>query len=392
MSNNFISSIAKTFRREISRFGSRPVYLIASVIVMAFCYVFFLTFFKEGQPIRMPIGMVDLDNSSVSRQFIRNLDATQQGKIAMNLSNYQEAREEMQKGNIYAFVVIPRDFSKEIMAYHRPELTFYANDAYLIAGSLLLKDISFMSELTSAGVQQRVLRAKGVDESQIMGILQPVAIDSHLIGNPWAHYGVYLLNLLLPGVLQLVVLIMTVFVIGIELKERTSRLWFRTADNSIVAALTGKLLPYTVLFTMLGVISDLLLYSYMKYPMNSSIWWMFLTTFLFVLAYQAIGVLLIGLTPVLRDGLCLAAFYGLLGFTFAGFTFPIEHMPNMVRIFSELFPIRDYFRIYVNEALHGVDPGYSAIYFAALLAFTVLPVFVGRRLKKAAIYQHYPIK
>ncbi len=372
--------------------GSRPIYFLATVGVMLFCYIFFLTLMKEGQPVAMPVGIVDFDDSSLSRQFVRNLDATQQSEVVMHLNSYSDARKEMQKGNIYAFVVIRDNFEAEVMANHRPKMTFYVNDAYLVAGSLLLKDITYMSELTAGAVKQKVLKAKGVEDSRIMGIIQPIRMDMHSIGNPWANYGVYLLNVLLPGVLQIMILMLTVFAIGVELKEKTSRLWLRTADNSMFAALMGKLLPYTIIFTFLGIIGNLLLYWYMGYPMNSNIGWMFLTTFLYVMAYQAIGILLIGITPVLRDGVTLAAFFGLLGFTFAGFTFPIEQMPYVTQIFSNFFPIRYYFKIYVNLALNGLSIGYSVHYLIALLAFTISPMFVYIRLKKAAIYQNFPTK
>lgn len=392
MSTKLFSAFIKTFKREIKRMGSRPIYFLGTVGVMLFCYVFFLTLMKEGQPVRMPVGIVDLDNSSLSRQFVRNLDATQQSEIVMHLNSYTEARKEMQKGNIYAFVVIKDNFEAEVMANRRPKMTFYVNDAYLVAGSLLLKDITYMSELTAGAMKQKVLKAKGMEDSRIMGVIQPISLDTHLIGNPWANYGVYLLNVLLPGVLQIMILMLTVFAIGVELKEKTSRLWLRTADNSMFAALMGKLMPYTIIFTILGIIGNILLYWYMGYPMNSHIGWMFLTTFLYVMAYQAVGTLIIGITPVLRDGVTLAAFYGLLGFTYAGFTFPIEQLPYVAQIFSELFPIRHYFKVYVNQALNGLSIGYSVDYLIALLAFTFLPLLVYIRLKKAAIYQNYPTK
>jgi len=372
--------------------ASRPIYFIGTVMVMVFCYVFFLTFFNEGQPNKMPIAIVDKDNSSFSRQFARNLNATQQANIVMRLNSHREARQEMQKGTIYAFVEIDHGFATHVISNRRPTLKFYVNDGYLVAGSLLLKDITYMGALTSGAVQRQVLRARGINESRIMGIIQPITIDTHQVGNPWANYGIYLLNVLLPGVLQLMILLMTVFAIGVEFKERTSHAWLENADNSIFAALTGKLLPYTVVFSIMGIIDNILLYRFMHYPMNSDLAWMFLNTVLFVLAYQAVGVLFIGLTPVLRDGVTMTAFYGLLGFTFAGFTFPIEQLPYMSRIFSDLFPIRHYFNIYVNQALHGTNIRYSVISFAALLAFNILPFFVYHRLKNAAINQNYPIK
>jgi ABC-2 type transport system permease protein len=369
-----------------------PVYLIGSVIVMTFCFVFFLTIFNEGLPQRMPIAVVDQDNSSLSRQYVRNLDATQQTKVAMHLNSFTEARKEMQKGNIYAFVLIKDGFATDVYANRQPVITFYVNDGYLVAGSLALKNITYMSELTNGAAKQKTLLAKGVPESRIMGIIQPITIDSHLVGNPWANYGIYLLNVLLPGVLQVMIIMLTVYTIGTELKYKTSKTWLFTADNSMFAALTGKLMPMTIIFTILSIISNLLLYKYMHYPMNSSIGWMFLTSFLYVLAYQAIGVLIMGITPVLRDGVTLGAFYGLLGFTFAGFTFPIEQLPYVFRIFSGAFPIRHYFEIYVNQALNGLPIAYSISQLLALLTFIFVPLLVFERLKKAALYQNYPIK
>ncbi len=392
MLKQLYTSIINSSTRELKRMLSRPIYFITIILVMVFCFVFFLTLFNEGQPNKMPIAVVDLDNSSLSRQLIRNIDATQQADVVMKLSSHKEAREEMQGGNIYGFVEIKKDFAKDALTSHRPAIQLYMNDAYLIAGSLVGKDLMYMSALSSGAMQRQILRAKGIEEYRIMGIVQPIAIDTHLIGNPHANYGVYLLNVLLPGVLQLMILMMTVFAIGIEFKERTSTQWLENANNSIFAAITGKLLPYTFLFFIMGMISNLLLYSYMQYPLHSNIGWMFLNTFLYVVAYQAIGILIIGLMPVLRDGVTIVAFYGLLGFTFAGFTFPIEQMPAISRIFSYIFPIRHYFNIYVNQALNGLNPRNSMLSYMALLSFCILPFFVYHRLKSAAIKQNFPIK
>jgi ABC-2 type transport system permease protein len=310
----------------------------------------------------------------------------------MRLNSHKEAREEMQLGNIYAFVEIKRHFANDVISNRRPAITFYINDGYLIAGSLIAKDITYMSAATSIGMQRKILRAKGLDEARIKGIIQPIAMDTHLIGNPWANYGTYLLNVILPGMLQIMVLMMTVFPIGVEYKERTTREWLANSDNSMLPALIGKLLPYTIIFTILGVIGNILLYEYMRYPMNSSIGWMFLATFILVLSSQAVGILFIGITPVLRDGVTFAGLFGTLGVTFAGSTFPIEQMPAATRILSNLFPIHHYFNIYVDQALNGVEIHHSFVSYIAMISFMILPLFVFFRLKNAAISQNYPTK
>lgn len=392
MSNNFSTAFTNTLKRELKRMVGRPIYFISTFVIMTFCYVFFLTFFNEGQPNKMPIGVVDLDNSSLSRQFTRNLESTQQVKIAMRLNSHKEAREEMQLGNIYAFVEIKHHFANDVISNRRPPITFYINDGYLIAGSLIAKDITYMSAATSIGMQRKILRAKGLDEARIKGIIQPIAMDTHLIGNPWANYGTYLLNVILPGMLQIMVLMMTVFPIGVEYKERTTREWLASSGNSMLPALAGKLVPYTIIFTILGVIGNILLYEYMRYPMNSSIGWMFLATFILVLSSQAVGILFIGITPVLRDGVTFAGLFGTLGITFAGSTFPIEQMPAATRILSHLFPIHHYFNIYVDQALNGVEVHHSFVSYIAMISFMILPLFVFFRLKNAAISQNYPTK
>lgn len=383
--------LKQTMNREWTRIISRPIYLVGTFGVMLFTFVFFTSLLDEGMPDKMPIGIVDLDQSWVSRAFIRNLDATQQAKVTMRLGSYTEARQEMQKGNIYAFLLIDRDFEKNAISGKQPTITFYINNGYLVAGSLLMKDMTYMSELASGALKQAILRKKGVTDDKIMAQVQPITIDSHLLGNPWTNYGIYLINLLFPAVLQLMIIMMTVFAIGVELKEKTSAEWLQNANNNMIVALTGKLLPYTIIFGLLGLVSNVLLYRYMHFPMNSSIIWMFIATILYVLASQSIGILIIGIVPVLRDGVALSAFYGLLGFTFAGFTFPIEQMVSNIQIFSYLFPIRYYFRIYSNQALLGSPIQYSAVYFVAMLLFLTPPFLIYNRLKNGAIKQNYPI-
>ena len=379
-------ALNKVINREWKRMKSRPIYFLASVGIIFFCYVFFLTFFAEGLPQQLPIGVIDKDNTSISRTLIQTIDNSPQIKILRSYPNFSEARNDMQKGDIYAIVEFSPEFEADLLANRQPKITFYVNDAYLVAGSLSYKELTFINELAAGFIQQQMLQAKGiVGEENLMPILQPVAIDTHLIANYGANYGVYLLNVLVFGVLQLCVLMMTIFCIGVEIKEQTVDSWLASADGSFFSAAIGKLLPYTVLFSVIGIIGNILLFRFMHFPMNGSLVRMSGATVLYVMAYQAIGFFMISLFPRMRDTVSFAAFYGLLAFTYAGFTFPIEGMPRSARIFSELFPIRHYFKIYVNEALNGTSFRYSVLYVAAMAAFLILPVLVSKRFRNVIV-------
>ena len=380
---SFLEKIRNVTYRECRRLLSRPIYLLTSVGAMLFCYLFFLTFMGEGLPQRLPIGIVDGDQSALSRTIVQSVNASPQVEVVGSYASFSEAREAMQRGEIYAFIDVSPGFQADLLANRRPGLAFYVNNAYLVAGSLSYKDLTYVSELMSAAIKQQSLQARGVvGEESLMPLLQPIAIDTHPIGNPEVSYNVYLSNVLLPGVLQLLIILFTVFGIGVEIKENSTREWVSTGGGSMLASLTGKLLVHNFLFYILGLVGFILLYGVMRFPMNGSIAWMSVALFVFVLAHQAIGIFIIGLFLRLRDAISLSVFYGLLGFTFAGFTFPIEAMPRGVRIFANFFPIRHYFKIYANEALHGAGIRYSLIYFVAMMLFLILPFLVYSRLAK----------
>lgn len=200
-----------------------------------------------------------------------------------------------------------------------------------------------------------------------MGYLQPIVIDTHPIQNPWLNYSVYLCNTLVPGVLMLMIFMVTVFSIGVEIKDRTAREWLRLSNNSIYIALAGKLLPQTVVFFIMGIFYNVYLYGFLHFPCNSGILPMLLATLCLVLASQCCGIVMIGTLPTLRLGLSFASLWGVISFSISGFSFPVMAMNPVLQALSNLFPLRHYFLIYVDQALNGYSMAYSWSNYMALL-------------------------
>lgn len=377
-------------RREFGIIRRKPVFLLGSVGVMAVCCLFYLTFFKAGLPENLPVGVLDLDNSSLSRNFCRQLDATQMGKV-IKYEDFTTARDAMQTGEITSLCVIPQGMNEEINANRRPVFTYYVNTLYLIGGALSYKNILTMVTLTGGAVQREVLRAKGYSEDAIMGLIQPIVVDEHKIGNATTNYGVYLNNIILPGLLALSIVFVLIYALGSELRYGTSKELMETADGSMAAAMIGKLLPYTLIYLVLGLGLDLLLFGVCRYPLNGSILNMMLAMVVFILANEAVAVTLVGLLPTLRYSLSIAALFAILGFSFSGFTFPVEAMPVAFQGVSCLFPLRFYYLLYVQEAMFGVGFAGWWQYIVYMLLFLVGPFCVCGRLKRAWLNQNYAI-
>ena len=388
---NFWHHIGAVVRRELRIMRNRPIYLLGSVVTVAFCAIFFLTFLKQGLPHDLPIGIVDLDNSSLSRNFSRQLDATQLGKV-LKYDSFAQAREDMQSGKITAVCVIPAGMYADVQASRRPTFTYYLNGLYFVGGALSYKNILTMINLADGAVQREVLRAKGVNEDAIMGRIQPVNVDVHQIGNQYTNYGYYLTNIFLPGVLALTVVIILIYSLGAELKYGTSRHLLSTAGGSMYNALFGKLVVYTTLFSVIGLILILLMYDWMHFPINGSIWNMFLAIVLLVLASESVAIFIIGLLPIPRLALSIGALYSVLAFSMSGFTLPVETMPPYIQGLAEAFPLRHYFLFYSREVIFGT--GFAGWWQEVihLLIFLLLPSLVIYRLKGAYVRQNFPKK
>ena len=380
------------FVRELKKMFSRPLYLIATVVVLFICSFFFLTIMQQGVPERMPIGVVDLDYTTTSRNIIRQLNSMQLVEVKMVYNSYAEARIAMQKGDIYGFMLLPKNFSDEMLAMHRPVISFYTNNAYTVGAGMAYKQMLTMCNLVSGSFHLTVLQKKGLPDYMAMKIVQPIAIEAHQIGNPTSNYSIYLLGTMIPGVLGLIVLMTTIFAIGIELKDKTAPEWMETAGGSMTSAILGKTLPYTILYVILGVCVNIVMFQIMHFPVKGSYFLLSFTVLLFVTVMQAVGVLIIGAVPVLRTALSVGALYGMLGFTMSGFTVPAMAMLPPFRSLTWLFPLHHYYSVYVNEALLGGPLINTLIPIAALVAFFIGPHLISRRLNYAAIHLNYATK
>lgn len=382
-------TILKIARRELRRMASKPIYWFCMIAAPLFCFVFFTNLMAEGLPTDMPLGLVDNDNTTTSHSLARNLDAFEMTSIKEQYANVTEAREAVQRGDIYGFYYIPKGTTRKAQRQELPVVSFYTNYSYLVAGSLLYRDMRTMSELASGAASRTVLYAKGATERQAMAFLQPIVIDSHAINNPWLNYNVYLSNVILPGLLMLFIFMVTVFSIGTEVKHNTVHDWLIMARGSMFHALAGKLLPQTLIFFLIGIAFAIGLYGVLHFPCHCGLPTMLLVMFLGIIGAQGLGVFMFAMLPTLRMSLSFASLWGVISFSICGMSYPVMAMHPTLQGLSLLFPLRHYFLLYVNCALDGYPLMNAAPYVVGLLLFALLPLLLLRRLKKMLLVVPY---
>lgn len=381
---NSIYSLIHVIRREIRRLSTDKIYLLCTIVFPILITVYFTSMMDQGIPEEMPVGVVDMDNTTTTRKLERLLDAFQTTKITEHYSDVAAARKAMQHGDIYGFIYFPKGTTDQLLASRQPKISFYYSYTSLTAGALIFRDLKTISTLGSASVGSATMRAKGYTNKQISSFLQPIVIDLHPLSNPWTNYNVYLSTMLIPGCILLFVFLVTAYNIGSELKEGTAQQWLKEANGNIWIALLGKTMPLTIVYLM--VFYGYLFYVFygLGFPHPGGIFPILILGLLTVLASQGFGIFLFGLFPSLRMSMSMCSLWSVLSFSMVGTAFPTLAMDPALEVLANLFPLRHYFMIYQISVLGGYPLTDVWTSVCALILFAALPLLVIFRIQKAA--------
>lgn len=370
-------------KRELLILLRHPIYIICMVVLPFVVTLFFTSLMNDGQPVEMPIGIVDNDNTSVTRKLTRMIDGFQSSHVVAHYPTVDDARKAMQRNQIYGFIYFPEHMTQDLLSARQPKMSIYYSNVSLTAGALLYKEMKVLCTLGSAAVGMTTLQAKGFTAKQATAFLQPITLDAHNIGNPWVNYNIYLSTMFVPTCLLLFVFLMTAYSLGTEIKFNTHRQWLKQAGNNFALALFTKLLPQTVIFLFTMAACMIYMFGVLHFPAPGGMTHLIFLCVLSIIAAQGFAVFMFGLIPSLRMAMSMCSLWGVLSFSMVGTTFPIFAMDAPLQAVSWLFPMRHYYLIYQLCVFNDYPLTDATPAIIALLCFTILPAFVIRRMKKA---------
>ena len=386
-----MSRIVAIARREARILYKNHIYGFCMVAFPLLVMVFFTSLMDDGQPQEMPVGVVDLDQTSTTRSLTRRLDAFQTTHVVAHYASVAEARHAIQENKIYAFLYLPKGTTEALLASRQPKISFYYSMTSITSGALLYKDLKTISTLGSAAVGQATMQARGYTPQQIQTFLQPIRIDLHQIANPWTNYNIYLSTMLVPGCMMLFIFLISAYSLGMELKSKRSKEWLMMADNNILVAIVGKYLLQALVFLAMVFAYEYYIFGILHFPCLGSPWKLVLLGVLEVLAAQGFGIFIFGLMPSLRMSMSVCSLWAVLSFSMAGSAFPTMGMDAALQSLSWLFPLRHYYMIYQICVFNGYPLLEAWFHFAALAAFTLMPWVVIRKIKNAMLtYEYIP--
>ena len=185
-----------------------------------------------------------------------------------------------------------------------------------------------------------------------------IMTESRMLYNPEMK-GVFLF---VPGVMTVILMLVSAMMTSIAITKEKE---LGTMEVLLVSPLKpsllvlGKVVPY-ILLSMVNTIIILMLGTFVfGMPVKGALWLLFTECFLFVLTALALGILISTRTASQQVAMMLSLMALLLPtILLSGFIFPIESMPNLLQLLSNIIPAKWFLIIIKNIMLKGTGFGY----------------------------------
>lgn len=341
------------FKGEFRRIFTSPRLLVLMLGVPLILFIYYASLLGKGVSRDLPITLLDLDKSHLSRQFARTLEATSTMNIAYEVTDELEGQGTVRRGESFAMIIIPKDFQKNVQKSVYTNITCYYNGQYLLPAGLILRDFQLTAGAFAAGARIQTLQQGGAMLEQAVTMVTPVGTDSHVLYNPYTSYEYYLTVAFMPMAFQIVIMVVSIYVFGSVLRFRKGRELLVQGNGNIFTIILGKILPYTTIFFIIGFFMNSLLYYKIGIPLQGSFFIVNLFFLSFIVVCQSMAFFLASVMFSMRTALTIGGSYAALAFSFAGYTFPPEGMSAFIRGFNYIFPFHAYMRFTVDYVVRG---------------------------------------
>jgi len=249
-------------------------------VVVSFLYTYL---YSEETLQKLPIGVVDEDNTAQSRQLLRMIDANSGVAIYSSYLNLSEAEKAFQREQIRGIVTIPNGFARDLQRGEQPSISVYADASYMLYYKQVLTAAKLAATYLNAGVEMKRSSAQGKLPTQAREEAMPVSAKVVSLYNPSSGYATFLIPVVLVIIFQTTILT-AVGILGGTMREGNklrkiypnSRNFFGALPIVMGKATTYLALAMVILLIILGIVMPLF-----GIPVRSSI----LTTMVFMIPF-----------------------------------------------------------------------------------------------------------
>ena len=360
-----ILAIAKKEVRQIKR-DKRMLYVL---FIFPFILLVIFGYAINFDVHHIKMFVYDQDKTVDSREFVNRLTSSNYFDIEGYLNSEKEIRGVLDKGDAQVVLVFPREFSKDIHSGRDAQVQILvegvnANTASIVSNYMNVATASFSHNVTS-----KILARKGRKANL------PLDVESRF----WFNADLNSTRYLIPGLISMILIITAVVSISLSLvreKERGTIEQINVSPLSSMELLVGKTIPYTVISLIIAAIILVAGYFLFGVAIKGSLILLFLSTFIFLFAALNLGIFVSAISDSQQVAFQISTMVSLLPtFILSGFVFPIESMPPVIQILTNITPAKFFIIILRAILLKGV--GLSAFWPQLIYLLLFAAFFLG---------------
>ena len=362
-----VSALAREWERLRGDFWDVGMLSWIPVLLCAMLWLIF----SAGIARDLPIVVIDNDNSALSRQLTRWLDASPGIEVTAKVASSDEALHRLRERTAFGYLLIPNDFEQKLLGGRQATVQWLYNAQFSSHSGALLRDVRTVSTTLSAGIEMTARVKKGMSGVQAAAQFEPIRTTLNSLYNDNVSYEAFLTLALMPAMLQIFIVVAVVTSIGRELRDGTVPQWLASASGNWLRAVGAKLLFPLIAYCALALLYLLFFSLARGWAVAGSLPALLLSMLLLVLAYCGLATLLIAATLSLRLALSGAAFITAPAFAFAGQAFPLMAMPAPARAWAEALPLTHYLQLQTKYWLAGAPWRYGVQEMLILAGFAI---------------------
>jgi len=367
LSSYFGSSAISTIREEWQLI-KKDAWLKALLFWLPIVLVFVLwAIFSIGNAKNLAIGVIDLDNSVMSRGLTRYYNASPSLAVTNHFTSTKQANIALRSGSIYGLVIIPHALEKNTVLGKSPQVTVFYNSQFILVGKLINSAViqahgTFVAQIETF---KDLANTHGQVE-QAVGEALPILSQITPLFNRNTHYGQFLVAAAVPAIWQIIIIASIVLAFGNQQRACSKDKWLLSVNRR---NLLLKLIPYIAIFWIQGILFTSVFYGVLNWPMHGSWLLLIFAQLLLVIACASVATLFYFITLDVTRSMSLVAGFAAPAFAFMGVTFPTSDMPWLAQFWRSLLPISHYIEIQIQQVNYATTFSNSINHYLALLTF-----------------------
>ncbi len=332
--------LAFFYREEFKNiFSDAGVLLIFVGAVLIYPVLYGYVYAKEVVK-EVPVALVDQSKTSESRLLARMVDASEFIRLAEKPNSLAEAENLFYQGKVHGVIVIPSEFSKDILSGRQTRVSVYCDAAYFLYYKQVFKGASFAVGTYSAGVEIKKLMAKGVPVDQAMNKREPIPVIANALYNPSEGYASYVMLGVLALVLQQTLLI-GIGMLGGTTRERKRFHFLIPVGNKkggSIPIVLGKAAAYLTIYIANAIYALGIMPKVFNYAHRADIFSMILFLLPFLLSIIFLAMALSSLYKNREHSMLILVFTSIPFIFFTGISWPYEALPIWIKAIAQFIP------------------------------------------------------